>query len=36
MAAEKLAGQPANRITATLIEAPQDTAINDDFAKTQP
>ena len=32
---EKLAGQPAEfETTATLIEAPQDTAINDDFAKT--
>ena len=31
---EKLAGQPAEfETTATLIEAPQDTAINDDFAK---
>jgi len=34
-ASEKLAGQPAEfETTATLIEAPQDTAINDDFAKT--
>ena len=33
-ASEKLAGQPAEfETTATLIEAPQDTAINDDFAK---
>jgi len=32
---EKLAGQPAEfETTATLIEAPRDTAINDDFAKT--
>ena len=32
---EKLAGQPAEfGTTATLIEAPRDTAINDDFAKT--
>jgi len=34
-ASEKLAGQPAEfETTATLIEAPQDTAISDDFAKT--
>src|SRR5438876_3434311 len=34
-ASEKLAGQPAEfETTATLIEAPQDTAIDDDFAKT--
>src|SRR4030081_3456354 len=34
-ASEKLAGQPAEfETTATLIEAPQETAINDDFAKT--
>jgi trigger factor len=34
-ASEKLAGQPAEfETTATLIEAPQDTEINDDFAKT--
>ena len=34
-ASEKLAGQPAEfETTATLIEAPQDTTINDDFAKT--
>jgi trigger factor len=34
-ASEKLAGQPAEfETTATLIEAPQDTAVNDDFAKT--
>src|SRR6476646_2072525 len=34
-ASEKLAGQPAEfETTATLIEAPQDTAITDDFAKT--
>jgi trigger factor len=33
-ASEKLAGQPAEfETTATLIEAPQDSAINDDFAK---
>jgi len=32
---EKLAGQPAEfETTATLIEAPQDTAIDDEFAKT--
>ena len=32
---EKLAGQPAEfETTATLIESPQDTAINDEFAKT--
>jgi trigger factor len=32
---EKLAGQPAEfETTATLIEAPQDTTIDDDFAKT--
>ncbi|MDA9436397.1 trigger factor [Bradyrhizobium sp. CCBAU 51627] len=32
---EKLAGQPAEfETTATLIEAPQDLAINDEFAKT--
>src|SRR5947207_8459903 len=34
-ASEKLAGQPAElETTATWSEAPQDTAINDDFAKT--
>ena len=34
-ASEKLAGQPAEfDTTATLIEAPQETAINDEFAKT--
>src|SRR6202451_1592912 len=34
-ASEKLAGQPAEfETTATLIEAPQETEINDDFAKT--
>jgi trigger factor len=34
-ASEKLAGQSAEfETTATLIEAPQDTAINDEFAKT--
>jgi trigger factor len=34
-ASEKLAGQPAEfETTATLIEAPLDTAIDDDFAKT--
>jgi trigger factor len=34
-ASEKLAGQPAEfETTATLIETPQDTAINDEFAKT--
>jgi len=34
-ASEKLAGQPAEfETTATLIEAPQDTEINDEFAKT--
>src|SRR6266480_7386551 len=34
-ASEKLAGQPAEfETTATSIEAPQDTAINDEFAKT--
>jgi trigger factor len=34
-ASEKLAGQPAEfETTATLIEAPQETAINDEFAKT--
>jgi trigger factor len=34
-ASEKLAGQPAEfETTATLIEAPQDTKIDDDFAKT--
>jgi trigger factor len=32
---EKLAGQPAEfETTATLVEAPQDTEINDEFAKT--
>src|SRR5579864_4522012 len=32
---EKLAGQPAEfETTASLIEAPQETAINDDFART--
>src|ERR1700740_606419 len=34
-ASEKLAGQPAkSETTATLIEAPQETEINDEFAKT--
>jgi trigger factor len=34
-ASEQLAGQPAEfETTATLIEAPQDTEINDEFAKT--
>ncbi len=34
-ASEKLAGQPAEfETTATLIEAPQETEINDEFAKT--
>ena len=34
-ASEKLAGQPAEfETTATLIEAPQDTAIDDEFAKS--
>jgi trigger factor len=34
-ASEKLAGQPAEfETTATLIESPQDTEINDEFAKT--
>jgi trigger factor len=34
-ASEKLAGQPAEFETkATLVEAPQDTEINDEFAKT--
>ena len=34
-ASEKLAGQPAEfETTATLVEAPQETAINDEFAKT--
>jgi trigger factor len=34
-ASEKLAGQPAEfETTATLIEAPQDTVIDDEFAKT--
>jgi trigger factor len=34
-ASETLAGQPAEfETTATLVEAPQDTAINDEFAKT--
>jgi trigger factor len=34
-ASEKLAGQPAEfQTTATLIEAPQDTKIDDEFAKT--
>ena len=34
-ASEKLAGQPAEfETTATLIETPQDTEINDEFAKT--
>ena len=34
-ASEKLAGQPAQfETTATLIEAPQETEINDEFAKT--
>src|ERR1700704_1525104 len=34
-ASEKLAGQPAEfETTATLIEAPQDTQIDDEFAKT--
>jgi trigger factor len=34
-ASEKLAGQPAEfETTATLVEAPQDTEINDEFAKT--
>ncbi len=34
-ASEKLAGQPAEFETiATLVEAPQETAINDEFAKT--
>src|SRR6202040_1766894 len=34
-ASEKLAGQPAEfETTATLIEAPQQTAIDDEFAKT--
>jgi trigger factor len=34
-ASEKLAGQPAEfETTATLIEAPQETAITDEFAKT--
>ena len=34
-ASEKLAGQPAEfETTATLIEAPQDTTIDDEFAKT--
>jgi len=34
-ASEKLAGQPAGfETTATLIEAPQDTKIDDEFAKT--
>src|SRR5205085_2639239 len=34
-ASEKLAGQPAEFETmATLIEGPQDTAVNDEFAKT--
>src|SRR6266480_2501763 len=34
-ASEKLAGQPAEfETTATSTEAPQDTAINDEFAKT--
>src|SRR6266404_5094162 len=33
-ASEKLAGQPAEfETTATLIEAPQETAVNDEFAK---
>ena len=34
-ASEKLAGQPAEfETTATLIEGPQETAVNDEFAKT--
>jgi trigger factor len=34
-ASEKLAGQPAEFETAaTLVEAPQETAVNDEFAKT--
>jgi trigger factor len=34
-ASEKLAGQPAEfETTATLVEAPQETAVNDEFAKT--
>jgi trigger factor len=34
-ASEKLAGQPAEfETTATLVEAPQETEINDEFAKT--
>jgi trigger factor len=34
-ASEKLAGQPAEfETTATLVAAPQETAINDEFAKT--
>jgi trigger factor len=34
-ASEKLAGQPAEfETTATLVDAPQETAINDEFAKT--
>src|SRR6201747_3043199 len=34
-ASEKLAGQPAEfETTATLVEAPQDTEINDEFAKS--
>jgi trigger factor len=34
-ASEKLAGQPAEfETTATSIEAPQETAVNDEFAKT--
>jgi trigger factor len=34
-ASEKLAGQPAEfETTANLVEAPQDTEINDEFAKT--
>jgi trigger factor len=34
-ASEKLAGQPAEfETTATLLEAPQETAVNDEFAKT--
>lgn len=34
-ASEQLAGQPAEfETTATLVEAPQDTEINDEFAKT--
>jgi trigger factor len=34
-ASEKLAGQPAEfETTASLVEAPQDTEINDEFAKT--